>query len=410
MKIETRHKFSDAFIAKKAPALRAKSGKAQLMLWDTKTVGLGAKVGATGTTFVAQSRNPSGKQVQKSVGRYGGRLNVAAARVAAVKLIADIEAGVKVKTERQSKGITLREALAEFCDHPGTSKNSERDYTSRITNWLSGWLDIDLADIDEDMIESKYLEMVKSGKIDNANKTIKRFDVVYRFKRRAFGLPLQSPAAFLKDSRKIVKAPKRKFPANDMERDFAKIMKVVDKYPNAILRAFGWLLALTGARPLQLKALRWDDVNLDENTFTVREGNKDHDGNKAELTLPISKAARPFFVEMLALRMRSQGERRDFVFPSALNSKKGTPNLSEYKTLTAAIKKATGWKTSFVMYDFRDWFITSAVGKISGTEARHLTTHAAKDAHGSYETPTASKLRAPADKMASHIMKLSRAA
>lgn len=387
----TRFKFTDLKITQDAPKMRTKSGKSQLDIWDTIIAGLGGKVGATGTTFFARARGPNGKEKRISIGRHGGALTVAKARIEADRLIDDIKSGVDARPAPNSRRltVTLRAALDLFCKT--ATAHSIKDYQSRITNHLSDWLDYDLAAITESMIETRFDELVADGKPDNANKVIKRFGTVYRRNRRKFHLPAD-PTTFMKEEKLYASVKKRVFPSNEMERDLSKIMSVIDGYANPILAAFGRLLALTGARPKQLRHLKWDDVDMSEMTFTMRNGSKTMD----TATLPICPEARKVFVAMQKRRLMYKDERRDYVFPARDQRAKATPYLSEYKTLTAAIRVDLKW--DFQMYDFRRWMASRSVSLMNAAEARHIQTHAATDAHGGYERPPASQLREPMSK------------
>jgi len=406
--MDNKFTFTDAKITRDAPKLRAKSGKAQFIIWDEKLAGFGGTVGATGTALFAQARNPAGKMLRRKIGKHGGKLTIKAARAKAASLIAEIEAGAEVApTSDRGPSITLRDALDQFCKK--ASAASERDYRSRIENWLAGWLDISLAKITEDMIERRYNEMIDTGMIDNANKTIKRFSTVYRRVRRRAGLPAD-PTQFMRDEKLFIAPDKREFESRLMERDFAKIIAAIDAYENPVIAAFGRLLALTGARPLQLKTLKWDDVDFEEKTFTMRTGNKDNGlggTSKKAWTLPMCREARNVFVAMQSFRMRFKDERRDYVFPARDRRKNATPHLDEYKTLSAAIRKALKW--DFQIYDFRRWMASRAVSLMNGAEARHIQTHAAKDAHGGYESPPPSQLRGPLQKFEDDLVKLAKA-
>ena len=58
---------------------------------------------------------------------------------------------------------------------------SAHDYRSRIEKHLSGLLDVDLAAIAEDMVEARFKGLFNTGKLDNANETIKRLGTISRF-------------------------------------------------------------------------------------------------------------------------------------------------------------------------------------------------------------------------------------
>jgi len=159
------------------------------------------------------------------------------------------------------------------------------------------------------------------------------------------------------------------------------------------------LLILLGGRYSEIAELRWDEVNLDQNTLRIEgEGTPEHRGtkNKHDLVLPLSPMAVAIFREI----KRRPG--RDFVFG---DGPRGMDNSHDMKRrLGALIAKAEGaplkpWRH----HDLRHTLSTSMNGmgidpRIVETIENHRSGHrrgiAGRYNHAMYEKQVKQALEA----------------
>lgn len=133
--------------------------------------------------------------------------------------------------------------------------------------------------------------------------------------------------------------------------------KTVEAMPKQIYRDFYNLLLIYPLRPGELRALKWNEVDLKKNEFTIcwhfseRERLKGRksikEGNEASISFPINAEAREIFIRQRKV-MAINGD--DFVFKSRFNSFLSEATVWEAWNLA---RKRKGIEHSFPPYECR---------------------------------------------------------
>jgi Arm DNA-binding domain len=142
----------------------------QAFLWCSNDRGFGVRINASGSrTFIAQGR-VNGKVRRVSIGRYGV-FTVDQARVQARDALRGMRLGVDPVTEKarqRAQGVTLREAIADYCAHRQTKSGPPRartkaDIVHHGEHSFADWLDKPITTITRDACLARFVALSKVG-------------------------------------------------------------------------------------------------------------------------------------------------------------------------------------------------------------------------------------------------------
>ena len=374
---EKRVKLTKTSVAKVQPV----AGK-QLLLWDTELRGFGLRVSAGGAKSYIMQRRVGNVSRRITLGRADD-IGAEAARRKALAAASQFAEGVdpvKEKARQKARGVTLREAFADYMQAPkkkgggrGAPKKARTlaDIES-VQRKFADWLEMPVAEITGSMVKQRHAELVA--------KSAAQGNLAMRYLRAA----INHVIADADDDDPIVK----RNPVDRLNRlnQWAEVKRATGhiatdrladwleavqtgltglKHENEMRDALLFIL-LTGARKGEVLGeasvgyapLRWSDVDLGKGIVTFRDtkNRTDH-----ELPLPTQ------LVAMLEARAKISGP--DYVF-SDWNG--NVPNV--LRSAVTRIEALTGIRAP--AHDLRRTFATVASKlDISAYKLKRLTNH-----------------------------------
>jgi integrase len=330
------------------------SGK-QKFYWDLTSPGFGVLIsGKTNQmSFVAQRDLPNGKTRRVTIAKVGERTLDEARREAADQIY-QMRKGVDPKATRKG-GTTLRETFERYLiDNSKLGPRSKLDYPKMMDSYLEDWLDLPLAEITGDEVETRFRELGKIGHA-TANNTMKLFQAVYNFASVHATLPA-NPTRRLKWQWYPQVRREGLVKADDLPRFFRGVLEL----ENQIASDYLLLLLFTGLRRREAAGLTWDDVDFAAKVIRLPAARTKA---KRRLDVPMTDVVHDL------LEGRPKGGK--WVFPA--NSKSG--HIEEPKFHLGIIAKKTGIRVT--VHDIRRTYITAAEStpSVSIMELKALVNH-----------------------------------
>lgn len=250
----------------------APSGR-QVQIRDSRLRGFYINQGSTTRTYMCQAdcKDALGKKktIRKKIGDVE-LVDADDARNEARLIIARIKSGEFTRTD-EPKPVTLREAWKHFkrSKKSRLSPQTMRSYTKSIETVLADWLDLPLRNLSETVEARKLVrdrhaqETVQRGPF-MANRSFQVLRTVYNHARKGLDdnlrdMPPTALVNFNEEPRYVVDDP-------DV---VPKFWSALDKIENPVKRSFFAVLLLAGARPGDIKGLRWRDVGLERRTAYI---------------------------------------------------------------------------------------------------------------------------------------------
>lgn len=339
---------------KSVAALGAPTDVAQAYYWDEtpNSRGFGVVVGRTGRkTFVVRARVAGkGDPVKHTLGVFGapsaeGRpFTVQDARLAARKIIGQMNNGTPPVPRTRSIGPTLQEAL-DF--HVGKMERGENrrgkvcsprsiaTLRGAVELHLADWLERPLLDLTADALDDvrtaieDEAERVEGSNPSNppgravANRLLANVSAIWRSWHKRHGLPLSCPVERLTPG--ALKPRDNRIANEDLPSWHAKVLAM----ENPVRRDLQLVALFTGVRTDGVRSLRWDDVDFDDELIQIARTKGDR-----PYTVPMTASVR----EILERRRKENrllftGPKGDhgFVFPSTARDGKTVQPVAEVK-------------------------------------------------------------------------------
>jgi len=359
------------FTAERVTAFKCQTGKQQSIYWDGKAPGLGLRTTAAGAKSYIFQTDLHGKTIRMTIGdlRTWG---VGAAQKEAVRLKAMTDQGIDPRqviadaiavkeaeaaeiiakesretvrvseawksyvTERSASIVdgkpewgTKYKTVHDIFVQPGGVKRTRGRRPGEPDTTRAGALfplmDMRLADLD-----SKAVKTWLDNEIPRApTNTAKAFRVLRAFiawcsKQEAYSAATHSDACQSDEVKKGVPKPKAKPNDSLRKAQIKPWFEAVQKIRNPVISAYLQGLLLTGARRNELAGLRWQDVDFQWKSLTIR------DKVEGERTIPLT----PYLESLIAPLPR----RNDFVFssPTAASGRIEEPRIQHVRALNTA--------------------------------------------------------------------------
>ncbi len=346
------------FTADRVAAYTCKPGKQQSIFWDGKTPGLGLRVTKTGAKSYIFETALHGKTIRMTIGdlrTWGiGKAQKEAARLKTMtdqgidprQVIADAiatkeaeAAALVVQGARES--VTLGMAWTEYlkarkpfwgerhyADHVDAMQTGgeTRKRSKKLTKpgTLASLATVRLIDLTPEIIEAwaKVEGKKRPGRARLASRLLTVF-LTWCAEYPAYREIVKSNPAKSKANREILGKPQKKNDALQREQLpawFAAVKQAGNPVNSAYLQA----LLLTGARTNELTAVRWEDVDFQWGSLTIK------DKMQGVRTIPLP----PYLGSLLAALPR----RNEFVFssPGAKSGHLTDPHAANYKVCAVA--------------------------------------------------------------------------
>lgn len=317
-------------------ALECPSDKGQVFVWDTQSPALLVRVARGGRkTFVFESRL-DGKTIRITIGDIKSWA-IGQARAEANRLKAMVDVGhdpreekrqlqaerEAVKTRQEAEAVTVAEVWQVYIearapkwgehhkhDHERLARAPSTSKAGRPTNAgpLHFFMGKRLAELTPELIE------VWAESEGQTRPTAARLS--YRLLRAFLSWCARQPAyktlladnpATNSEAREMLGAPKAKTDVL-LREQLPAFFEAAQNLTNPAIAAYIQALLITGARPSELLALKWDDMNGKARSLTIRDKDESKGGQDGTRTIPLT----PYVHHLLAGLPR----RTEWVFSS----------------------------------------------------------------------------------------------
>lgn len=330
--------------------------------WDELVTDFGVRFSSGGAkTFQVRYRT-QGVRKRAKLGRYPA-MSLADAREAARLRLANVDAGTEVHDDRDdSFGALVDTALRYVEDR--TRPKTMANYRSILASELlpavhqkrkgepkvrrAGWKNRPAGSITRSDVREVHNAIHRRGSTRWANEMLKVAHLIFNI-----GLDEEFPGLEYNPASRIKKfpeKPKRENPDRYLSREeIAKLWTVLEG-ENLMSAGIMKLTLLTTQRVGAVQMMRWPDLDLEMQEWTLRGV----DGEKLNRrwTVPLSDAAVTVLRE---LQMVSGGG--EYVFPSRAGARK--PHINSILSMVARIRAAVG-AGHWVTHDLRTTFRTHA--------------------------------------------------
>ncbi len=314
-------------------------------LWDDSLPGFGLRVTAKGVrSYIVQAR-VAGKSRRVTLGRHGV-LTVDQARKRAKAELGRMSEGTDpTEVKRRAKAaqkrdeimaVTLRDVMhAYLVDRRSLKARSRADIEYHVTQSFKAWADQPAVAITRDMVTRRFREMSDRSPAQ-ANQAMRNLRALLNYARAQYRTPDDKPV--IPENPVDVLSEAKVWNKSRARNNYVPIAKVGHWWAHVgALRADPSLtpasrtaadlvafLALTGLRVGEARALRWDQVDIDDASMKLGDTK-----NRSDVTLPLSDAA------LAVLAGRGDGE---YVFPS----RSGKGHVKDARATLEKLAGATG--------------------------------------------------------------------
>lgn len=390
----------------------------QIFIRDTELKGFALRVTRGSKAFIIEKRVDN-KVRRITLGQYP-EITVEQARKEAHKLLGKIATGVNPiaeKARHQLEGTTLEKAYQDFLVARKSLKpKTLYDYQRLMEVAFGDWQNRHLLKISKDMVAKRHAQIGEQRGEAYANLAMRFLRSLFNFAIAQYegpdGVPLlrDNPVARLTQTRAWYRVERRQtvikthqLPAWYQAVEASR-HDVRSKQAGTIADYLLFLL-FTGMRREEAAQLTWDRVDLKQKTLLIQDTK-----NRQPLTLPLSD----FLVELLSRRQdqakaeqekaRQGGEEAGPASQFVFTSKGERGYLQEPRKQMHHIMVASG--IEFTLHDLRRTFITVAESlDISAYALKRLVNHKMSgDVTAGYIVADVERLRAPMEKVASHLL------
>jgi len=374
---------------------------------DDKVDGLSLRVTEKGIKSFVVRKRINGKLVMNTLGRYPA-MTIEQARDSARMTLNSFSVGINPndeKRDRNLKSVTLNQTMDNYIS--SRNKNLKQktidDYRVLFDGFLSEWGNKELTSITRDMVETKHTKIGKKS-IYRANGSMRLLRALFNYAIGAYenskGEPIivHNPVQRISHNKAWYKEKVRSniIQPNDLKDWFEAINNLPNHKINSIrnnisstVTDYLTFILFTGLRQSEAAGLLWDDVDFNNNIFTVRDTK-----NHTDHTLPLTDSMSSLLENRLAK------SNSIFVF-SGNNPDKAIVN--PYKQIKK-VREDSG--VHFTMHDLRRTFATIADSlDIQHHIIKRLMNHSNNDVTiKHYVQPSIERLREPMKRISDYIM------
>lgn len=375
----------------------------QVDYYDTELPAFGVRVSATSKMYFVRKRI-NGKMTRVSLGRHGV-ITADKARNDAKDAFTDLRKGVDINKERaksMERGITLGKVYEEYLTaRPSMKERTKAVDWSLLNCHMSDWLKKPIRDITDDMVRRRHLKIGKESGANTANNSMRLFRRLYRYAGRSLKEALAPD--LVKDALEGQWYKTRRRQTVVREHELSVWYRALLRVSNPIISDYLLLLLFTGLRENEGMKLRWDDVDMDDRSFVIRDPKNDN---------PHILLMSDFLVELFQRRLDFR--ENDFVFPGIgksghlvetkrqldfihLETRKILNGVTTDEEMNKLLEELPADKIKpgvrFCLHDLRRTFASVAEDEISYTVLKRLLNHSSKDVTQGYIVVSKEKLR-----------------
>ena len=354
--------------------------------YDTGCPKLTCRVSTTGNkSFVVLKKNEVGKVQRITLGRFPD-ITVSQARKLTIDTLSDIASGIDpIKEKRKQKylAITLKELLNIYLeDKSDLREASITDYTKKINQGFSGWLDKPINKITRDMVKAKRNSF--TGGRDNKMRVLR---LLMTYAHKTLKVIDENPVDILTEGKLWAKSTRRaRMIPSDSLKDWYQAVLDLD---NEKAKVYLLLLIHTGLRDQDVRYLTWKDINFKSDSFIARDTK-----NHTDFTAYIAPQIKPYLRNLQTVTGKNK-----FVFPG--ETKDGVMGIPR-KPITQVCKQSG---VEFSSHDLKRTFLTiGEATMIPFSLLKALANHKTNnDVTGGYINPETKTLKSATFKIAEYI-------
>ncbi len=271
--------------------------------WDDDLSGFGIRVTSTGyKSFIAESR-VNGKTRRTTIAKFGVK-TADQARKEAKRQLGQMAGGIDLtaeKRQQRAESVTLLEVATDYKIQRRTSKglplkeSTKADIDKHLKSTFKDWSNKPVSKITREMVQRRYALRCKKS-VAQTNQAMRILRALINYAAAANRLPdgspviRDNPVAVLRDANVLrsVKPRSGMVQLDDLGKWWSTIQAMrADPALTTVSRSAAdliALLALTGLRLGEARALRHEHVDLDEGTLILL----DTKNRTEKLTLPLS--------------------------------------------------------------------------------------------------------------------------
>jgi len=359
--------------------------KGRIDYHDSGCPKLTCRISSTGVkSFVLLKWN--GKATQRiTLGRFPD-ISVAHARKLATEALLAIADGINPTEEKRKqryRSITLNKLLETYLkDKSDLRPASVTDYTKKINQGFSDWLNKPINEISRDMVKAKRNSF--TGGRDNKMRVLR---LLMTYAHKTLKAIDENPVDILTEGKLWAKSTRKaRMISSDHLRGWYQAVLNLD---NEKAKVYLLLLLHTGLRDQDVRYLEWKDIDFKNDSFIARDTK-----NHTDFTAYIAPQIKPYLRDL-----HSSTGKSNFVFSG--DTKDGVMGIPR-KPITQVCKQSG---IEFSSHDLKRTFLT--IGEASMLPfsllkalANHKTDN---DVTGGYINPETKTLKAATFKIADYI-------
>lgn len=364
--------------------------KGQEVYLDTDLNGFLMIVGRRTKTYAAQIR-VNGIRTRVTIGHHGA-ITPDQARYQARTIISGINEGIdpfQKQDEAVAKEITVSQALEEYlADKRSLRPVTAKGYRYTLYKYAPDWAHRPLSTITKREIMDKQVKLGQSSQ-STANKLMRVMRLLFNYVDAKYDGSIGNPCRYLSVIDGWYKEERRQtvIKQSDLEKWHRSVLRI----SNPHMRDYLLLLLFTGLRKTEAASMKWDDVDFENRTFTVREtkNHRDH-------TLPMSGWLFDFFQQR-----RIICGSHEYVFPG----KGGKGRITTPRKSIDFVIRDSG--VTFGCHDLRRTFATIAESLgLSTHMIKRLMNHKSSDVTSGYIVISIDDVRDPMERISQKISDL----
>ena len=332
-------RITNTTVAKVSPPAKGYS-----LHWDDDLAGFGLRVTAAGArSYIVESR-VNGKTRRATIGKHGV-FTADQARKLAKSRLGDMAKGVDPSAERKrlkAESVTLAKAVESYLSNRVTraglplKDRTKADIRYHLRTSFPDWADKPVMDITREMIQRRYSDRARRS-VAQANQAMRVLKGIMNYAAAQYRAPdgrrliADNPVDVLRDASMLraVKPKSSMVPLDQIGRWWSAVQSQrtdpAQTLASAAAADLVALLALTGLRVGEARALKWSQVDLDGRSLSLTDTK-----NRTDITLPLSEVA--------ASVLESRPNRDGWVFPA----RSGEGHLKDVRGQLQILAEQTG--------------------------------------------------------------------
>ncbi len=268
--------------------------------YDNKIPGLGVMIFPSGTKTFFLYKRIDGKPDKIKLGRFPD-MSPEQATNAAYKLMGKISEGANPNSDKKKlkTELTFDKLFEQYMtEYAKAHKKSWKNDLDLYNLYLIEWKSKKISSITKIMVTNLHIKIGNDYGQYAANRTLSLLHIIFN-KAIEWGFEGVNPCSGIK---KFKEKSRERFLQTD---ELPRFFEALNSEPNVLFRDYFYISLLTGARRSNILAMNWNDVNLENKTWRIKETK-----NGESQIVHLSSQATEILIK------RFQSKYSDWVFPS----------------------------------------------------------------------------------------------